>query len=439
MRHRGPPWLRPRAGVAIDPPHQPSTQFVRAPRQGVTECLSPSATASAAALLAPVTRTPMRRALAMTGSVSVNREGGSGGSGDGHDDAGRGDGGGAGDADKIWPSARNPQPELHRRPAECRRSSESPPSRNHPAAACGCQGSASASGRPARRGCRRNRGALPSPSGSCSTDRWSGRRSRSWLQNACTPGHGIPSLNRPGEQLIERSRGRTAGQHERCSPPRAHAVGELVGHPGGSGRTERRRAGKHTERPEERHLRSRLFLAVPAKLPPHRRQHLVGEIGAAARAENIVQRGAQHRRGHTLINGGGNGPAAFAGIRDTPGELLQGGVRGQRCRRIIEQPRRHDAAAPPDSVIAAMSNSYRYCSGCRIGAVSASCSCACSPTFACFSTFRPSAYAAMTPYIDAVVDHLDEVAGAVRAAVQVSAFRRADGRGLAARRRWSGR
>ena len=102
----------------------------------------------------------------------------------------------------------------------------------------------------------------------------------------------------------------------------------------------------------------------------------------------------------------------------------------------------HDDTTLPrrqTSVIAAMSNSYRYCSGCRIGAVSASCSCACGADVRVLQHVQAFGIRRHDAVLDAVVDHLDEVAGAVRAAVQVSAFRRADGRALAAWRRWSGR
>ena len=46
----------------------------------------------------------------------------------------------------------------------------------------------------------------------------------------------------------------------------------------------------------------RLLLDVPAELVAHGREQLVREIGFAARAEALVQRGSQHRRRHRFVD-----------------------------------------------------------------------------------------------------------------------------------------
>ena len=64
-----------------------------------------------------------------------------------------------------------------------------------------------------------------------------------------------------------------------------------------------------------RHL-SRLRLDMAAELVAHGGQQLVGEAFLFARAEAGVERGRQHIGRHRLLDGGVDGPAAFAGILD---------------------------------------------------------------------------------------------------------------------------
>src|SRR5436853_4403797 len=64
---------------------------------------------------------------------------------------------------------------------------------------------------------------------------------------------------------------------------------------------------------------------------------------------SLVEGGAEHVGGDGFINGGLDGPAAFAGIGDLAGELRQGRVVEQGGGGQVEQPRGDDAAAPPRS------------------------------------------------------------------------------------------
>src|SRR5689334_19031436 len=58
------------------------------------------------------------------------------------------------------------------------------------------------------------------------------------------------------------------------------------------------------------------LLVVAAEGVAHGGQQLVGEVGLAARAETFVEGAGQHRGRHRLVDGGLDGPAAFAGVGD---------------------------------------------------------------------------------------------------------------------------
>ena len=62
---------------------------------------------------------------------------------------------------------------------------------------------------------------------------------------------------------------------------------------------------------------------MAAEAEPHRGEHLVGELRAIARSEARVERSAQHVRRHAFFDRGLQRPAAFAGIRDAAGEMLE--------------------------------------------------------------------------------------------------------------------
>ena len=68
---------------------------------------------------------------------------------------------------------------------------------------------------------------------------------------------------------------------------------------------------------------SGFLLRVPAELGAHRGQDLVGERGLAARREAVVQRGAEHLRGHAFVDGGLDRPAALAGVGHAAAERRQ--------------------------------------------------------------------------------------------------------------------
>src|SRR5258706_4930804 len=86
---------------------------------------------------------------------------------------------------------------------------------------------------------------------------------------------------------------------------------------------------------------------VTAELEAHRREQLVGKFGVAAGTEALIQSSGENRSGHGLVDGGLDGPTAFAGIRDATRELRQRGVLAERGGGQIEQPRSDHAASAP--------------------------------------------------------------------------------------------
>jgi len=53
---------------------------------------------------------------------------------------------------------------------------------------------------------------------------------------------------------------------------------------------------------------------VPAELAAHRLHDLPGEVFLVARGEPRVEGGGQHGARHALVDGGQQGPTAFAGV-----------------------------------------------------------------------------------------------------------------------------
>ena len=91
-----------------------------------------------------------------------------------------------------------------------------------------------------------------------------------------------------------------------------------------------------------------LRFLVAAETGAHRGENFLGKGMLLARSEARVQGRGQHLGRHRLVDRGIHGPAAFAGILDKAGILIERCVLGQRRRGEIEQPGRDHAAAPPD-------------------------------------------------------------------------------------------
>ena len=144
------------------------------------------------------------------------------------------------------------------------------------------------------------------------------------------------------------------------------------------------------------------------------------EVGRAAGAEALVECRGEDGHGNGFVDGGFDRPAAFAGIGDAAFEIGQGRVFHQRGGGEVEQPGGDDAAAPPDFgdvadveiVLVVFRVAERSGFGidlvhmlADVGAVEDA------------EAFGVGGHDAV---LDAVVDHFDEVAGAVGAAVEIT-------------------
>src|SRR4051812_46364294 len=84
-------------------------------------------------------------------------------------------------------------------------------------------------------------------------------------------------------------------------------------------------------------VRMLLRLPVAAKTGTHRRENLFRKGVLLARPESSKQRGGEHLRRYRLVDGGVDGPAAFAGILDKAGIGIERMIFRERRRGQIEQ------------------------------------------------------------------------------------------------------
>jgi hypothetical protein len=82
------------------------------------------------------------------------------------------------------------------------------------------------------------------------------------------------------------------------------------------------------------------------ELAPQGRQHLVGEIGRAARAEAFGQRNAEDGGRDRLVDGGHDRPAPFARVRHPARELRQIRALEEREAGQVQQPRGAGSSLP---------------------------------------------------------------------------------------------
>src|SRR6266851_2143216 len=94
--------------------------------------------------------------------------------------------------------------------------------------------------------------------------------------------------------------------------------------------------------------RTRFLFRVTTELEAHGGKNFGSELPFGARSEALIESFAEHRRGRPGLDGGENGPAAFAGVGDTAGEALESGLLEKRDGGEIEEPGSDDATAAPD-------------------------------------------------------------------------------------------
>src|ERR1039458_6271834 len=148
---------------------------------------------------------------------------------------------------------------------------------------------------------------------------------------------------------------------------------------------------------------------VTTELLSHGGEHLLREGMILPRAEARIQGRRQHFGRNRFFDRRLNRPAPFAGILHEPAVLGERGILGQRHRRQVQQPRTHHAAAPPDlgnirqvEIVADIFG--KFFAGRVLENVEA---------------LRVGLHHSV---FDAVVDHIYEMSGTGRAAVDVAVF-----------------
>src|SRR5262245_37089305 len=84
----------------------------------------------------------------------------------------------------------------------------------------------------------------------------------------------------------------------------------------------------------------RRLLVMAPDLEAHRAEDAGRELPFRARAEALVQRSAQHRRRHALVDGGLDRPPTLPRVGHAAREFAQVVALGQRAGGEIEQPGR---------------------------------------------------------------------------------------------------
>src|SRR5215470_1159218 len=162
---------------------------------------------------------------------------------------------------------------------------------------------------------------------------------------------------------------------------------------------------------------------MSAKSETHRGQQFVGIVGFTARAEALVQRGGEHRSRHGFVDCRFDRPSAFAGVRHPSGKLRKARILDQGSRREVQEPGCYYTASPPHfgdvlevQVVLVM---LRVAQGRGLSVNLALLPLSYIGGVQHGQTFGIGRHDSV---LDAVVNHLDEMAGAVGTAVQVALF-----------------
>src|SRR6266513_1389338 len=148
-------------------------------------------------------------------------------------------------------------------------------------------------------------------------------------------------------------------------------------------------------------------LDVAAELLAHRREDLLGEGVVLPRSEADVERGGEHVHRDALFDRRHDRPAPLARVGDHARVVRERRVLDEGLRGEVEEPGRDDGAAPPNlgdvgdvEVVAQVGVEVLRA---RVP-----------------EDVEPLGVRLHEPVLDAVVDHLDEVAGARGTAVEVA-------------------
>ena len=168
---------------------------------------------------------------------------------------------------------------------------------------------------------------------------------------------------------------------------------------------------------------------VPAEAEAHGGEHAVPEVALATGAESAIERRCQDGGRHGRVDGRHARPAALAGVGHEAAEALEVAVLDHRLCRQVEEPRGDDAAAAPQLrdrgqvQVVLVELGLTQWAGLRIHGARGKAGVSMVEEVEAFRVSRHD------PVLDAVVDHLDEVARAGRPAMEVALLGRG---GLAA-------
>ena len=205
-----------------------------------------------------------------------------------------------------------------------------------------------------------------------------------------------------------------AAPHQRVQRGEDLLVGEIAG-----GAEEHQRVGV---RPRRHRCFGPGLLDVAAEPEAHRGQH-----SGPAKSASPRELKRSYSAAASTWAGTASSIAALSVQRPSPesetrpANFVELRVCGERRGGQIEQPRRDHAAAPPDlGDVGAGRGRTGSAPGSRSGVVSASRPCGCLPTFGVLQDVAALGVRGHEAVLDAVVDHLHEVARRRRAAVQVA-------------------
>ena len=146
---------------------------------------------------------------------------------------------------------------------------------------------------------------------------------------------------------------------------------------------------------------------MAAEALAHCGEHLLGEGVLLARAEAGVERGGERLGRHRLLDRRHHGPAALARILDMAGEARELAVAGERRGGEVEEPGGDDAAAPPDlGDVGEVEGEAVPLGELRRAGV--------------LQDVEALGHRLHHAVLDAIVDHLDEMAGAARPGMEVA-------------------
>src|SRR3984893_7970709 len=188
------------------------------------------------------------------------------------------------------------------------------------------------------------------------------------------------------------------------------SLGKISGCPKDYDRTWVTRTGSRLGRIHRQRLFDWQRFNVTAKLVPHGGKHFFGKRVLFSRTKASKEGSAEHLSWSRLIDGRLNRPSSFAGVLHTPSEVIKVRIFCQRHCRKVEEPRADHAAPSPK---------FGYVRQIEIVPISVG-----QPIQRCSAqNIEPLGVSLDKPIFDPIVDHLNEMRGTRRSAIQIAIFR----------------